>query len=51
MVLFQSVNPAMQKTYDNEEWVMKAMEAQGFVRDADGVFQVPEDGKLKILLP
>ena len=26
--LFQSVNPAIQKTYDNEEWVVKAMEAQ-----------------------
>ena len=31
--LFQSVNPVVQKTYDNEEWVMKAMEAQGFVRN------------------
>lgn len=27
--LFQSVNPSMQKTYDNGEWVIKAMEAQG----------------------
>ena len=44
--LFQSVNPAIQKTFDNEEWVMKAMEAQGFVRDDQGVFQVPVDGKL-----
>lgn len=26
--LFQSVNPAIQKTYDNEEWVVKAMEVQ-----------------------
>ena len=25
--LFQSVNPAIQKTFDNEEWVMKAMES------------------------
>ena len=49
--LFQSVNPKLRKTYDNEEWVMKAMEAQGFVRDADGVFQVPADGKLKIRIP
>ena len=23
--LFQSVNPSLKKTYDNEEWVMKAM--------------------------
>ena len=42
--LFQSVNPAIQKTYDNEEWVMQAMEAQGFVRDANGVYQVPQSG-------
>lgn len=42
--LFQSVNPSTQKTYDNEEWVMKAMEAQGFVRDGNGAFEVPESG-------
>ena len=44
--LFQSVNPAIRKTYDNEEWVMKAMEAQGFILDEAGVFQLPEDGKI-----
>ena len=49
--LFQSVNPRIQRTYDNEEWVMKAMEAQGFVRDADGVFRVPADGELKMRIP
>ena len=42
--LFQSVNPGSGKTYDNEEWVMQAMEAQGFVRDADGIFQIPQGG-------
>ena len=42
--LFQSVNPAIQKTYDNEEWVIMATEAQGFVMDADGVFQIPQSG-------
>ena len=40
--LFQSVNPEIRKDYDNEEWVMRAMEAQGFVRDGDGVFQLLE---------
>jgi NAD-dependent SIR2 family protein deacetylase len=49
--LFQSVNPVIQKTYDNEEWVMKAMEAQGFGKDADGVWQVPEDGQLAMRIP
>ena len=49
--LFQSVNPAIQKTFDNEEWVKKAMEAQGFVRDDQGGFQVPIDGKLLMEIP
>ena len=49
--LFQSVDPHIQKTYDNEEWVMKAMEAQGFVKDAAGVFQVPEDKRLAMRIP
>ena len=49
--LFQSVNPALQKTYDNEEWVMKAMETQGFIQDEDGVFQLPEDRKISMRIP
>ena len=49
--LFQSANSSMQKTYDNEEWVMKAMEAQGFVKDELGVFQVPEDRNLRMRIP
>jgi len=49
--LFQSVNPAIRKTFDNEEWVMKAMEAQGFVRDGQGVFRVPVDGELLMEIP
>lgn len=42
--LFQSVDPANKKTYDNEGWVMRAMEAQGFVKDASGVYRMPEGG-------
>ena len=49
--LFQSVNRSNQKTYDNEEWVMRAMAAQGFVRDENSVFQVPEDRKITMRLP
>ncbi len=49
--LFQSVNPAIRKTYDNEEWVMKAMAAQGFVKDDSGVFRVPENGGLQMRIP
>ena len=49
--LFQSVNRKIQKTYDNEEWVMQAMEAQGFVKDENGVYQPPVDGKLLMRIP
>ena len=49
--LFQSVAPTNQRTYDNEEWVMKAMAAQGFVKDSDGMFQVPGDRKIIMELP
>ena len=49
--LFQSVKPAIQKTYDNEEWVMKAMEAQGFEKDEQGIFNVPTDKELLMKIP
>ena len=49
--LFQTADGRNGKTYDNEEWVMKAMEAQGFVKDSDGFFQVPGDGKLSMCIP
>ncbi len=42
--LFQSVNPEIRRTWDNEEWVMQAMAAQGFVKGADGIFQIPQKG-------
>ncbi len=49
--LFQSVNPDIKETFDNEEWVIKAMEAQGFVKNSEGIFEVPKDGKLLMELP
>ena len=49
--LFQSVSRKIQKTYDNEEWVMQAMEAQGFVKDENGVYQPPVDGDLFMRIP
>lgn len=36
--LFQQEDPAKQITYDNEDWVVKAMEAQGFQKDENGEF-------------
>ena len=49
--LFQSVNPSVQKTFDNEAWVQKAMEAQGFKKDERGVFELPEDGHISMRIP
>ena len=49
--LLQSVNPRIRKTYDNEEIIMRMMEAQGFVKDENGIFQVPEAGALKMHVP
>ena len=49
--LFQSVNPKIQKTYDNEDWVMKAMEAQGFVKNANGIFGLPDDKRISMQIP
>lgn len=49
--LFQSVNPAIKRTFDNEEWVMKAMEAQGFVRNERSVFDIPEGKQIVMRIP
>ncbi len=49
--LFQSTDPKNRKTYDNERWVMKAMEAQGFVRDENDVFEVPADRRISMRIP
>lgn len=49
--LFQSVNPKIQQTFDNEEWVMEAMEAQGFVKNGDGIFALPDDRNIKKEIP
>jgi NAD-dependent SIR2 family protein deacetylase len=49
--LFQSVDPKVRETFDNEEWTMRAMEAQGFVRDEAGIFRIPENGTISMKLP
>ena len=49
--LFQVADGSIPETYDNEGWTMRAMEAQGFVRDKNGVFQVPEDKAINIRIP
>ena len=42
--LFQSTDPANRQVFDNEAWVMQAMEAQGFVKNEDGFFEMPDGG-------
>ena len=49
--LFQSLNSKIQKTFDNEDWVMKAMQSQGFVMDKQGVFSVPDDRNISMRIP
>ena len=49
--LFQDVQGRGGRPWDNEDWTMLAMEAQGFVRDEKGVFQVPEHGKISMRIP
>ncbi|MCR5778459.1 MAG: hypothetical protein K6G84_13750 [Lachnospiraceae bacterium] len=34
--------------FDNEEIVMKMMEDQGFVKNSEGIFEVPRDGRIKM---
>ena len=49
--LFQSSRPGLAKTYDNQEIVEKMLEAQGFIRNNGGIFQLSEDKKLKMSIP
>jgi len=49
--LFQSTKSGNRKTYENEEWIMRAMEAQGFVRNAAGEFEPSESSQLKMEIP
>ena len=49
--LFQSSRPTVAKTYDNQEIVEKMLEAQGFVWDNAGIFQLSEDKTLKMSIP
>ena len=48
---FQSPSPKVKKVYENEEIIMQMMKAQGFVRDEDGVFQVPENKRITMRVP
>ena len=41
--LFQNIDGSVNKTYDNEDTVMKMMKSQGFIK-VEGVYQIPESG-------
>jgi NAD-dependent SIR2 family protein deacetylase len=49
--LFQSTNPENKKTYDNLQIIEAMMEAQGFIKDEQGVYQVPEHGQIQMSVP
>lgn len=49
--LFQSVNPLIRKTYDNEKMIMDMMAAQGFIKDDTGIYQVPQDKNISMQIP
>ncbi len=49
--LFQRADGKGGATYDNEDFVMSAMESQGFVRNEEGVFVVPKCGRLFMEIP
>ena len=49
--LFQKLHPTVPVTWDNEEDVIKMMEAQGFEKDENGVFDIPEGKKISMRIP
>ena len=42
--MFQSTGPKNRRTYDNEEYVLRMLESQGFVKDGSGTYGIPESG-------
>ncbi len=49
--LFQSVNPDIRRTFDNEQWVIHAIQSQGFVQNSEGIYEVPQNQKLLMKIP
>jgi len=49
--LFQSVNPDIIQTFDNEQWVIDAIKAQGFEQNSDGIFEIPENKEILMKIP
>lgn len=49
--LFQSVNNEIKKTYDNEEIIYKMLEAQGFVKNKKGIYDILDEKKISMSIP
>ncbi len=49
--LFQSVNKNNKKTYDNEEMVYKMLEAQGFVKNDKGIYDILDENNIVMSIP
>ena len=49
--LFQSVDPTIRQTFDNEEWVLRAIKAQGFEKTENGTWDIPKGGELLMEIP
>lgn len=49
--LFQDDDGQLRQTWDNWSWVVKALAAQRFIPDENGVFQVPKDRLISMRLP
>jgi len=47
----QQSDVIVQTTWANEEWVMQAMAVQGFVKNTDGSFIMPEDRRVAMRIP
>ena len=49
--LFQSTDPKNRTVFENEEWVMQAMKAQGFILNTGGFFEMPKEGTVSMEIP
>ena len=49
--LWQSTNIKNKKTYDNEQEVYKMIEAQGFIKNSEGEYDVPGNKRISMSIP
>lgn len=49
--LFQSVDKNNKKTYDNEEIIYKMLEAEGFVKNENGIYDIIDEKEILMSIP